>query len=71
MWTHCHTEWSALVVMAAGDTSAIGLRLVLTAGDTEEPGALGVVTGSWHPDGPEALAVTGYMAVLREASPVR
>jgi hypothetical protein len=52
----------------SADRTAIEVRRVLIAGDAEEPGAVGVVTGSWHPDGPRAPAVTGYLAVLREAS---
>ncbi|MFR9779785.1 maltokinase N-terminal cap-like domain-containing protein [Micromonospora sp. MS34] len=51
------------------DSVRIELRRVLTAGEEPaDPTALGVVTGNWHPDGPDSAPVHGCLAVLRPAS---
>ncbi|MCW3841010.1 hypothetical protein ONA70_12960 [Micromonospora yasonensis] len=53
----------------APESVRIALRRVLTPGtELVEGGALGVVTGTWHPDGPESTPVSGCLAVLRPAA---
>jgi len=47
----------------------VELRRMVTAGDpADEPGRVGVVMGTWHPDGPGTTATTGCLAVLRIAN---
>lgn len=54
----------------ASIAASIDLRRVLTAGSMpDEPGAVGVVMGSWQPaDGPADTHVHGCLAVVRELS---
>jgi hypothetical protein len=54
------------------DTVTIELRRVLSTGrPADEPGVVGLVTGTWHPDGPGEATATGCLAVVREATAVR
>lgn len=47
-------------------TAGIELRRVLTEDHPgTEPGVVAVITGTWHPRGSTAAAVTGCLAVLR------
>jgi hypothetical protein len=51
------------------ETVVIDIRRVLVAGEPApeaEPGVVGVVTGSWYPDGPDDAAAEGCFAALRE-----
>lgn len=53
---------------AALAPGAVGIDLVrsLAAGEPVlDPDAIGVVTARWHQDGPDALPVSGWLAVLR------
>lgn len=57
-------------------TAAMTIVLERMPGPVHGPGApagvpdvLGTVTGWWHPDGPDAPAATGLLAVLRRAEP--
>jgi hypothetical protein len=45
-------------------SAAIDLRRVLTA-EQPEPGILGLVIGTWHPNGPDSTPATGCLAVAR------
>lgn len=51
------------------ETVAIELKRIVVAaepGPELEPGVVGVVTGGWHPDGPDGPMAEGCMAVLHE-----
>ncbi len=49
-----------------GDTAVIDLNRVVTPGEpADQPGLLGLVTGSWHPHGPGSDLATGCLAVVR------
>jgi len=58
--------------LAAGDLSAetavIEVRRVLTEGGLPEGPIVGLVMGSWQPDGPDGPALTGCLAVVRPAA---
>jgi hypothetical protein len=48
-------------------TVTIELRRLLTpGGPAAEPGAAGLVMGTWHADGPGTASVTGRLAVIRK-----
>lgn len=54
-------------LLPAGDTATIELMRVLTTDrPVDERGVAGIVTGTWHPDGPGTAAITGCLAVVRE-----
>ena len=51
------------------DTVTIELTRVLSTGrPAGELGVVGLVMGTWHPDGPDATIATGCLAVVREAT---
>lgn len=41
-------------------------RLLTPGGPAAEPGAAGLVMGTWHTDGPGTTSVTGCLAVIRK-----
>ena len=56
--------------MLTRDTAAIDLMRVVIGGEVApDPGILGLVSGSWYPDGPGAEAATGCLAVVRKRAP--
>ncbi|WP_446215589.1 maltokinase N-terminal cap-like domain-containing protein [Micromonospora sp. IBHARD004] len=53
----------------SAESVRIELRRVLTpGGEPRDADALGVLTGTWHPDGPDSTPVDGCLAVLRAAT---
>lgn len=56
----------------ADDAVTIELRRVLTVGSPpNEPGVIGLIMGTWHPDGPDAATATGCLATVRSISQSR
>jgi hypothetical protein len=49
------------------DTAVIDLKRVVVSGDLVlDPGIVGLVSGVWYPDGPDADPATGCLAVVRK-----
>ncbi|WP_433352744.1 hypothetical protein ACQP25_05940 [Microtetraspora malaysiensis] len=51
-----------------GDAVTIELRRVLTVDHSAgEPDIVGLMTGTWYPNGPDAAVATGCLAVVRKS----
>lgn len=58
--------WSTDTAELTADTAVVDLRRVLDDGDpTDEAGVVGMLMGSWQPDGADGPTVRGCLALVR------